>query len=293
MCSWLMVPKHLPQILSSMKHEKITQQITRNSASILGHHPASPMKLWHLLSSVSSRFGYQAIFRYTDGSRSFSLWRDHGRNGFGRRDSEWCGGACWRCPLSRFTGCATWDALLGTQRSIQIMQQSTNIILRDAWGFIYHKDFYYPNMTASDQEYHQGHLGAQHCVHIASIANWSFTCVDHCIETIRISLMCTGDISLYTFHWENDHQEKPTTRSNSERYCANWEKLQAWSLQRTVGMNPLLRRRRRQSTEEVWWARFGFPRIFKAQYAITCHGSNFRLICFWAFGWICWVYILV
>ena len=65
---------------------------------------------------------------------------------------------------------------------------------------------------------------------------------DHCLEVIRISLACTADISLYTFKWEDANLEKPRLKSNSKRYCVDWEALGDWSGKRSVGLNAPLER---------------------------------------------------
>lgn len=65
---------------------------------------------------------------------------------------------------------------------------------------------------------------------------------DHCIETLRISLMCSADISLYTFHWQEPHATRPSTKTASERHCVNWKALDDWSRSRAVELNPRLKR---------------------------------------------------
>ena len=64
---------------------------------------------------------------------------------------------------------------------------------------------------------------------------------DHCLEVIRISLACTADISLYTFRWGADHSKKPGLKSNSRRYCVNWEALDVWNRKRSLGFSPELK----------------------------------------------------
>ncbi|KAK1957582.1 hypothetical protein LY78DRAFT_707613 [Colletotrichum sublineola] len=55
--------------------------------------------------------------------------------------------------------------------------------------------------------------------------------VDHCIETLRKSLMCTSDVTPIVF--KLDPSRAPGTRSdfNIRRKCRNFEKIQTWSLE--------------------------------------------------------------
>jgi hypothetical protein len=94
--------------------------------------------------------------------------------------------------------------------------------LRQLRLFLYH-DHFYPNMTEANLRYLQGHL-------------------DHCLETIRLSLMCNADLGLYTFRWEEDEKDRPKPKSNSERKCVDWTKIEEWSSKRAVPLQPVLLR---------------------------------------------------
>ncbi|OCL14663.1 hypothetical protein AOQ84DRAFT_280564 [Glonium stellatum] len=94
--------------------------------------------------------------------------------------------------------------------------------LRQLRLFLY-SDVYYPNLTQANIKYLQGHLG-------------------HCIETLRISVMCQADMSLYTFRWENSTDDRPATKSNAKRQCVNWDPLEKWSQNRKVSLWPVLLR---------------------------------------------------
>ncbi|OCK81435.1 hypothetical protein K432DRAFT_450040 [Lepidopterella palustris CBS 459.81] len=63
----------------------------------------------------------------------------------------------------------------------------------------------------------------------------------HCIEAIRLSLMCAGNPGLYSFKWGNSTR-KPKTKTNSARTCVDWEALDGWARKRGVGMRPRLKR---------------------------------------------------
>ncbi|XWW94005.1 hypothetical protein V2A60_001945 [Cordyceps javanica] len=51
---------------------------------------------------------------------------------------------------------------------------------------------------------------------------------DHCIDLLRQTLMCHGDISLHSFEWIDDYRF-PWPTERTEHQCRNWDKLVAWS----------------------------------------------------------------
>lgn len=67
--------------------------------------------------------------------------------------------------------------------------------------------------------------------------SWS---TDHCIDTIKQSLVCAGNPALYTFRWERNGTGKPLTKTNSKRVCVDFEALKTWSLERGIGFSPTL-----------------------------------------------------
>ncbi|KAI1169853.1 hypothetical protein F4777DRAFT_595889 [Nemania sp. FL0916] len=69
---------------------------------------------------------------------------------------------------------------------------------------------YYPNLTTAQRNYLHGHL-------------------DHCIETLRITIMCYGNPGLVSFAWGGDDATKPLTQSNSRSMCVNWDSVAAWA----------------------------------------------------------------
>jgi hypothetical protein len=72
---------------------------------------------------------------------------------------------------------------------------------------------------------------------------------DHCIETLRISIMCQADLSLYTFTWRTAHDNRPKSKSDSKRQCVNWNDIEAWSMARRVSLWPrLIRKGGREDT---------------------------------------------
>ncbi|KAI1129775.1 hypothetical protein F5Y10DRAFT_145402 [Nemania abortiva] len=83
--------------------------------------------------------------------------------------------------------------------------------------FLY-KDRYFPNLTEAQTNYVYGHL-------------------DHCIETLRLAIMCYGNTAMYTFNWD-PHLPKPATKSNSKSLCVNWRAIEDWSYSKMISLDP-------------------------------------------------------
>ena len=58
--------------------------------------------------------------------------------------------------------------------------------------------------------------------------------VDHCIETIRINLMCTGDVTPYLMKLSPGRLLGETPDFNSLHTCRNFKRLQEWARHNTV-----------------------------------------------------------
>ncbi|KAF2644025.1 hypothetical protein P280DRAFT_546877 [Massarina eburnea CBS 473.64] len=90
-----------------------------------------------------------------------------------------------------------------------------------------HKEHYYPKLAPGTDEdtYELNHL-------------------NHCLEAIRLSLMCAGNTALYSFQWPNSNEKvrKPKTKTNSQRTCVDWEGVESWAVNRSIGLNPTLER---------------------------------------------------
>jgi hypothetical protein len=100
-----------------------------------------------------------------------------------------------------------------------------------------YNDIYFRNYTASDREYERAH---------ARMSSTSITASDptddspgHCIEALRLSLMCQANTALYTFKWDegNTHKKQALT-SKAKRQCVKWDPVHEWASSRTVGLNP-------------------------------------------------------
>ncbi|KAI1758261.1 hypothetical protein F4782DRAFT_477164 [Xylaria castorea] len=81
-----------------------------------------------------------------------------------------------------------------------------------------YKDRYFPNLTEAQADYVHGHL-------------------DHCIETLRLAIMCYGNTAMYTFNWDPAFP-KPATKSNSKSVCVDWKAIQDWSYSKMISLDP-------------------------------------------------------
>ncbi|KAI1213248.1 uncharacterized protein F4807DRAFT_449920 [Annulohypoxylon truncatum] len=86
--------------------------------------------------------------------------------------------------------------------------------LRQLRLYLY-RDYYYANLTSTQDEYLHKHL-------------------DHCLEALRIAIMCHGSTALYTFAWESSNPGRPTTKSNSRSVCVKWTSIKNWSYSREI-----------------------------------------------------------
>ncbi|ORY01974.1 hypothetical protein BCR34DRAFT_636609 [Clohesyomyces aquaticus] len=59
---------------------------------------------------------------------------------------------------------------------------------------------------------------------------------DHCVETLRVALMCRADVALYSAEWvRSSHEpENKAIRSDANEKCVDWESLEKWALARAL-----------------------------------------------------------
>ncbi|KAI0428954.1 hypothetical protein F5Y09DRAFT_343163 [Xylaria sp. FL1042] len=84
------------------------------------------------------------------------------------------------------------------------------------------RDRYYPNLTESQHSYLQEHL-------------------DHCLEVLRISVMCHGNAAINSYRWDTETIDKPLTKSNSRSVCVRWNSIEDWIYPRKVSYVPPVR----------------------------------------------------
>lgn len=52
--------------------------------------------------------------------------------------------------------------------------------------------------------------------------------VAHCLEILRMMILCKADASLFTYAWDMK-QKAPLTDFAVEHTCTNWEMLSGWA----------------------------------------------------------------
>jgi hypothetical protein len=58
--------------------------------------------------------------------------------------------------------------------------------------------------------------------------------VDHCLESLRLELLCSADVSLWTFKWTEHSRAKPANHIPQQHVCVDWDALHAWMQERAV-----------------------------------------------------------
>ncbi|KAI1119910.1 hypothetical protein F5Y10DRAFT_273593 [Nemania abortiva] len=81
------------------------------------------------------------------------------------------------------------------------------------------KERYYPNLTKAQDDYIHGHL-------------------DHCIESLRLTIMCYGNTAMYSFAWDDPPSWRPSTKSKASSVCAKWSSIEEWGRSRMIPTNP-------------------------------------------------------
>ncbi|KAF2492905.1 hypothetical protein BU16DRAFT_620214 [Lophium mytilinum] len=85
---------------------------------------------------------------------------------------------------------------------------------------------------AVHMDYYRHHLtNISHTADIFVVEHY-----DHCIETLRRSVMCHADVGLYSFEWVGDSREarNKVLRSDAETVCVDWEALSGWAGERAL-----------------------------------------------------------
>ena len=57
---------------------------------------------------------------------------------------------------------------------------------------------------------------------------------DHCIETLRLVLMCQSDVSPVLVKWSESEPAVPEADFNSHHQCRNFDDILAWNTENAV-----------------------------------------------------------
>lgn len=69
---------------------------------------------------------------------------------------------------------------------------------------------------------------------------------DHCLEAIRLSAMCTPDLTPHSLYWEHIESPKVAARPDVPRDCVNWDMLGSWMEARAYTLADLVKANARQ-----------------------------------------------
>jgi len=98
-----------------------------------------------------------------------------------------------------------------------------------------YSETYFPGLTEHQKELNRLHNGNQMPRLIRQFkAADTRPNPEHCIDFLRQSAMCHGDIGLITYSWRSD-QLFPLANATSHQ-CVDWGKLERWTAARAVDM---------------------------------------------------------
>ncbi|KAI1379044.1 hypothetical protein F4677DRAFT_356290 [Hypoxylon crocopeplum] len=103
-----------------------------------------------------------------------------------------------------------WPATIGVYHELHCLRRLRLYLYRDR---------YYPNLTEAQENY----------LHLHS---------DHCLESLRHTVMCHGNTAMYSFAWDDPPSYKPATKSNAKSVCAKWSSIEGWARSRMIPTNP-------------------------------------------------------
>ncbi|CAD6577523.1 MAG: hypothetical protein ASARMPRED_008310 [Alectoria sarmentosa] len=98
---------------------------------------------------------------------------------------------------------------------------------------VIHSDYYYPKETDEQRAEHMFHARKPKTnPHLNLTSSFFFfsSKPDHCLETIRLSVMYVPDLTPLELYWESQRGRKweVAARSDSQRECVKWEPLNGW-----------------------------------------------------------------
>ncbi|KAK7911255.1 hypothetical protein PG985_013736 [Apiospora marii] len=64
-----------------------------------------------------------------------------------------------------------------------------------------------------------------------------FMHVDHCLESLRQSVLCQADVSVYTLEWTPHSRYKPAVRVPQPHACVDWDALHGWMSERAASLD--------------------------------------------------------
>ncbi|KAI7777986.1 hypothetical protein LA080_002898 [Diaporthe eres] len=107
----------------------------------------------------------------------------------------------------------SWSvAFNATLNELRMANESIDGDLRRLRHYLY-REYYFRNLTQMEADNVHAHL-------------------DHCIEALRITIMCHGNTEVYSFGWNDPTSYKPAAKSNGRSVCARWSSVEDWAYSR-------------------------------------------------------------
>lgn len=104
-----------------------------------------------------------------------------------------------------------------------------------------HPDYYYSHEEQDWKEL-ESHAGGS-MKPVAQMARRKILIIatDHCLESLRQTLLCQPDVSVYTLEWTPHSRFKPTVRVPQPHTCVDWSKLHTWMLDRAAKLEDMVK----------------------------------------------------
>ncbi|KAF2193130.1 hypothetical protein K469DRAFT_551912, partial [Zopfia rhizophila CBS 207.26] len=64
--------------------------------------------------------------------------------------------------------------------------------------------------------------------------------IDHCLESLRQTLICQADVSVYTLKWTPHSRFKPTVKVPQPHACVDWGRLHEWMKRRSARLEDMV-----------------------------------------------------
>ncbi|KAH6646655.1 hypothetical protein BKA67DRAFT_524403, partial [Truncatella angustata] len=132
-----------------------------------------------------------------------------------------------------------WHELLS---ATAIRLSSEELLLANNATSIEHKDGGYV-----------GGLGISHSLHCVQFMHpeyyygkegqsWDelFMHADHCLESLRLAVMCQADVSVYTLKWTPHNRYKPAVKVPQPHACVDWRALHEWMAGRSASLDDVV-----------------------------------------------------
>lgn len=103
-----------------------------------------------------------------------------------------------------------------------------------------YKDHYFPDATPEQDKLNEFHNRKSkknqpnRLKHSISHIKYLYShATDHCLDMLRQSVMCSGDVQLLTMKWMKT-VSIPTANFSMPHKCVNWAKLEEWTSSRKI-----------------------------------------------------------